>query len=82
MKVTDMLMNIGNECNGHKRTVISGMTLEDGFEIIEELNREYEEVFVLEAWDKEDFSIYQKDFWAVGEHHLGHTDRLILSNSN
>lgn len=82
MKVSDMLMYIGNEYNGHKQTVISGLTLEDGFEIIEELNREYEGFFVLEVWNKEDFSIYQKSFWAAGEHHLGHTDRLILSNSN
>ena len=80
MNVAEMLLNIQNEYNGHKQTIIQGLTVEDGYEILKELSDITGDLFTLRLYNRKDFTIYQEDYWKRGEHHLGHTDRMILSN--
>lgn len=68
--------------NGHKQITIKGLTVEQGIEIIKELeevtNHSYD--FVLEVWGDGNFTLYQKNFWKEGEHPLNHKDRIILGS--
>lgn len=82
MNVAELLLNIDNEYNGHKQTIINGLSVEQGIEICKALqeytNDEYS--FVIELWSDGSFSIIQKNYWEATEHPLGHKDRNILSN--
>jgi hypothetical protein len=83
MNVAEILLNIQNEYNGHKQTIIRGLTVEDGHQILDALSDiTGGSLFSLRMYDREEFSIYQEDYWKRGEHPLGHTSRLILSNSD
>lgn len=80
MNVAELLLNIDNEYNQHKQTVIKGLSIEQGMEICQELE-EYtnkEHSFVLELWTTGGFTIYEKDHWK--EDRMGGRDRMILSN--
>lgn len=83
MNIADMLLDIKNEYNGHKQTVIEGLSVEDGLDILRELNDHcgVDGLFSLRVFNDDEFSIYQEDYWKPGEHMLGHKDRLIMSNS-
>lgn len=81
MNLAKFLLEIDNEYNGHKQSVMKGLTVKQGKKICKALekytNQEYS--FVLELWTDGCFTIYQKDYWRVGEHPLGDKDRIILA---
>lgn len=79
MKIAELLMNIENEFNSHKQTVIKGLTLEQGIQICKELEEytDNEHSFVIELWTDGSFTISQKDFFSMGN--LSGRDKLILS---
>lgn len=82
MKVSNLLMSVTNEYNGHKQTFINGISVEQGRQILDELNEDYQDsIFYMVLFpSSEGFSIYEQDYWKEGEHLLGHRDRLILSS--
>lgn len=69
--------------NQHFQTELSSLSVEDGITICKSLEKyvEHEHSFVMELWTSGGFTIYQKDYWATGEHTLGHKDRMILAVS-
>lgn len=69
--------------NQHFQTELSSLSVEDGITICKSLEKyvEHEHSFVMELWTSGGFTIYQKDYWATGEHTLGHEDRMILAVS-
>ncbi|UZS00953.1 hypothetical protein [Pseudomonas phage vB_PsaM_M1] len=75
MSLAELLLKINNEHNGHKSTVISGLTLQQGIDICKELE-EYtgdKDSFVLELWTDSNFTIYKKDGLGIGK------DQIIVS---
>ena len=75
------------EYNGHKQNVLSHLSHEDLLQLLKDLaqyTRENyhgkSELFALCYYGPDDYLIEQKDYWKVGEHLLGHTDRIILSS--
>ena len=83
LSIAKLLLEIDNEFNGHKGTVIKGLSLKHARRICKELEEYTNDgsSFVVELWTDNNWSILQKDKWQPGEHPLGHTDQLILSNA-
>lgn len=75
MSLAELLLKINNEHNGHKSTVISGLTLEQGIEICKELEQysDGKDSFVIELWTDSNFTIYKKDGLGIGK------DQIIVS---
>lgn len=78
----NFLLNQTNVYNGHFQATISGMSVEDALLICKELEDLTESMFVVELWSDGSYTIYQKDFWKVGQRLDGQTDRMILSVEN
>lgn len=75
MSLAELLLKINNEHNGHKSTVISGLTLQQGIDICKELE-EYtdgKDSFVIELWTDSNYTIYKKDGLGIGK------DQIIVS---
>lgn len=85
LSVVDLIMSQKNTYNGHFMMTISGLSIEQGLEIIKDLESNYggHEGFlgsyVMNVYSDGTYSIAQKDFWKPGQHPLGHLDRLLLS---
>ena len=81
MNVAELLMNIENDYNGHKQTIIKGISFDKAIEICKELEEyvDNEYNFVVELWTDGSFTIYQKDYFPVGRQ--GGVDRMLLGNS-
>lgn len=83
--ITNVIMSQKNTHNGHFMMTISGLSIEQGLEIIKDLENNYggHEGFlgsyVVEVYSDRTYSIVQKDFWKPGQHPLGHLDRLLLN---
>jgi len=75
MSLAELLLKISNEHNGHKSTVISGLTLQQGIDICHELEQYSgdKDSFVIELWTCGNFTIYKKDGLGVGK------DQIIVS---
>ena len=81
MNFAKFLLETENEYAGHKQTEIKGLSIEDGMELckeLEELEPEYS--FVLELWTDGNYTIYQKNFFDVGN--PTGRDRMILGVEN
>lgn len=81
MNFAKFLLETENEYAGHKQTEIKGLSVEDGIALckeLEELEPEYS--FVLELWTDGNYTIYQKDFFDVGN--PTGRDRMILGVDN
>lgn len=81
MNFAKFLLETENEYAGHKQTEIKGLPVEDGIALckeLEELEPEYS--FVLELWTDGNYTIYQKNFFDVGN--PTGRDRMILGVEN
>lgn len=81
MNFAKFLLETENEYNSHKQTEIKGLSIEDGIALckeLEELEPEYS--FVLELWTDGNYTIYQKNFFDVGN--PTGRDRMILGVDN
>lgn len=79
MTIAEFVYHCKNEYNGHKQTTLTHMDMDVALQLCKDLEGIAGTSFVLEVWTDGCMTIYQKDFWGAGEHHLGHTDRTILS---
>ena len=77
---SEFLLNTNDEYNGHKKTEVSGISFEDAIQIAKDLeDSTRDKIFVVESYTDGCMTILEKDHWRRGEHHLGHTDRIILN---
>ena len=79
MKLATFLLENKNEYNGHKQTELGEMTLEEVRKIMDALAEESPyHSFYMKMFNDGSGSVEQADYWKEGEHHLGHTDRMIF----
>lgn len=80
MNICKLLLNIENDYNGHKQTIIKGLTTKQALKLCKKLEKYTKEKysFVLELYVDGSFTLLQKDYFK--DHILGHTDRIILGN--
>lgn len=81
MNICKFLLNIENDYNGHKQTIIKGMTTKQALKLCKKLEKYAKDQysFVLELYVDGSFTLLQKDYFK--SHTLGHRDRIILGNS-
>lgn len=74
------LLNQTKECNGHLQTETTGLSVNDALVICKELEKltDHQNAFTIELWTDGSYTIYQMDFWEMGQHPLGHINRMIL----
>lgn len=81
MNICKFLLSIENDYNGHKQTIIQGMSVKQALKLCKKLEK-YTKArysFVLELYVDGSFTLLQKDYFK--NHILGHKDRIILGNS-
>lgn len=80
MNICKLLLSIDNDYNGHKQTIIKGLTTKQGINLCRKLEKYTKEKysFVVELYVDGSFTILQKDYFK--DHVLGHRDRIILGN--
>lgn len=80
MNICKFLLGIENDYNGHKQTIIKGLSVKQGLKLCKKLEKytNHEYSFVLEIYVDGSFTLLQKDYFK--KHTLGHTDRNILGN--
>lgn len=82
MKLAEFLLNCPDDFNGHKQTDLGKISMKDAVNLLGELEDacvDSTDIFSLELYRDGSFSIIQKGYWDMGEHPIGHTDRLICS---
>lgn len=81
MNICKLLLNIENDYNQHKQTIIQGMSVKQALKLCKKLEKytNYQYSFVLELYVEGSFTLLQKDYFK--SHILGHRDRIILGNS-
>jgi hypothetical protein len=82
MKIAKFLLSVKDECNQHLQTELKHISIKKGLKICRQLEKITDKDYVLEVWTSGSYCIYEKDTWKVGEHPLGHRDRLICSVDN
>ena len=84
ISLAEFLLKTQNVHNGHLQTEIKGMSFEDAVQLCKDLEEVTDNryCFVVEYWPEGDMTIYQKQYWNIGEHQLGCTDRIILGINN
>ena len=81
MNFAKFLLETENEYNSHKQTEVKGLPIEEGMKLckeLEELEPFYS--FVVELWSDGNYTIYQKNFFDVGN--PTGRDRMILGVEN
>lgn len=77
------LLESPNEFNGHKQTIIDGLSFDDLLLLCKDLEEyvDNSHLFYVQYYSDGGYSLYQSGYWKENEHHLKSTDRLILSSS-
>lgn len=80
IKLTDIILASGTY-NGHYQLELNvALPIKDIMQLCEDLSEALGGCFVYFKLYSDGYgSIYQEDCWAVGEHDLGHRDRLLVS---
>lgn len=80
MNICKLLLNIDNEYNLHKQTIIKGLSIKQGLKLCKKLEKytDNSHSFVLEVWTTGGWTLYQKDYFK--EPHTGSRDRMILGS--
>lgn len=80
MKLAKLLLNNKQEYNGHKQITLPRMPHKKMLKLLRQLEAYAPDyAFTWHVCADGSSSIYQDNYWKPGEHHMGHTDRLIAS---
>lgn len=82
ISLAEFILRQTKEYNGHLQTEINCMSIEDGQQLLKDLQEITDCTVVLELFADGSFCIIQKDYWKKGKHPLKHTDRTLLGVEN